>query len=1075
MVENNNKISKNSSLEARMKHFSLLARLFVVVFLGSLLLVLGSLSLVSAGLLASVETKETPNYVTDLGAKEYPQIVVKDLFGIGKDLAIITLTKHDKTCGENCLSEFTIVTGQDGALIDDIKFYTLENDGIKYLNPKEENIREYYLSYWGNVLDNRGNVLREDWINYNIGEKLPSGSYDVQLLGKKRPSRSVDWIIKTQGKVISELATWGNITTGSQAEVILNSPINNSVQYSNEVIFNSSMNITNGALITKLSLYDNSTGTWKLNKSITRGNYSIIPSDIYLNVVSSFDEINDSSLDISKWDNQTSAAANLGGGSYSSGSVTENGENITLTANTPCGGGSGSHTTSVTTKNFFENGTLGIFYVPKISESAGYSTFSGTGTIYIGSQPIYTAVITDSGSRPDIYVQVYYNGTYWTRYKNGTANTTYTPWESSSGGEVKFEISTGCSGSYNSAATMDIAYSRYLFSGNNLMKNIIPVGSYKWNIEACDSDGICGFAVSNYTVSLDATPPTIDIIAPNQTFDYLKNGTLLNLSVTVTDTNLDDCWYAYNNTNYTFVCSSGVNVNSTITQNPSRFNVTVFANDSVGNINSATKSWSYQILENNQTYNVNAVETSTETFNISISYLNTLWNTITANLEYDGTNYSATQHGTGNTITFSKQLNIPSITSASENKTFFWYFTLTNSTGSFTYKSGSNVQNVSEINIHPCTGGEIAYINFTTRNAENPFGLLNATFKSSWLLKNTGGSGLTTNYSYEDITETNSTWRFCITPGVNYTISVDIEIDAEDYAKNFYYFPDANFTVNSTTNITLYLLNDTKATPTTLRTVDNAQTRLSGVLVYIDAYDIGTADYYNVGMAKTNNNGEDIVYLNWYDTLYRFRMYQNGINTYTSNDSKIFDTPKIFEIAEDLSFSFDKFRDFEYSLTFNNVSRIFTLTFVKPNSLVDQGCLKVIKREANNDTTICSTCVTSDSATINCDVSAYGNGTFIAAFYATGSFSLVNLLTENVGSTFAKQINDLLNKDDAAFYSIFMSLIVLAMFLITPVLGVIGIVLGLLAISALGFATISYTYFVGIVIIGVIIIWILKR
>jgi len=53
----------------------------------------------------------------------------------------------------------------------------------------------------------------------------------------------------------------------------------------------------------------------------------------------------------------------------------------------------------------------------------------------------------------------------------------------------------------------------------------------------------------------------------------------------------------------------------------------------------------------------------------------------------------------------------------------------------------------------------------------------------------------------------------------------------------------------------------------------------------------------------------------------------------------------------------------------------------------------VYKRTALNDTIICSNCESSSSATVSCDISSYGNGTYIAQFYATGSLGFIDALS----------------------------------------------------------------------------------
>jgi uncharacterized membrane protein len=209
--------------------------------------------------------------------------------------------------------------------------------------------------------------------------------------------------------------------------------------------------------------------------------------------------------------------------------------------------------------------------------------------------------------------------------------------------------------------------------------------------------------------------------------------------------------------------------------------------------------------------------------------------------------------------------------------------------------------------------------------------------------------------------------------------------------------------------------------------------------------------------------------------LYRFILIKDGEVIKSTNTTKIFETPQIFDIEEETTFSFTKFRDFIYSLTFNDATNNFVLTFTKPSGLVESGCLRVIKRNAKNDTIICENCETSSSATLYCNIASYGNGTYIAAFYATGSLDRIDMLTKKIGSAFAETIFDLLDSHDRIFYSFLFSGIVVSMFLITPVLGIIGAILGILGASALGFTLLEYGTFLGIVIVGGLIIWILKR
>ena len=137
--------------------------------------------------------------------------------------------------------------------------------------------------------------------------------------------------------------------------------------------------------------------------------------------------------------------------------------------------------------------------------------------------------------------------------------------------------------------------------------------------------------------------------------------------------------------------------------------------------------------------------------------------------------------------------------------------------------------------------------------------------------------------------------------------------------------------------------------------------------------------------------------------------------------------------------------------------------------------MRVTKRNSTADTEICLNCETSASATLYCNIGGKGNGTYIATFYATGSWYILDWIEEKIGGTFAESIYDLLGNDDATAYAFLFSGVVVSMFFLSPVLAIIGLILGMLGGAALGFTVLNYTEFIGIVVIGGIIIWLIKR
>jgi len=196
-------------------------------------------------------------------------------------VADIELIDNSDTCGIDCFAEKEITLYNDGILIDDIIFKTKQADN----SWAEQNIRSYQFSYQGEIQDYKTvctlskelslNGTRTETctqvedgthigtINYEMGEVVKAGTYDLRLDGQKKPSRTVDWIVKTNGVWTDEWAIWGNISLGDDAEVILNSPADDSIAYVNPATFNASANVTSGASLVNISLWNNASGSWE--------------------------------------------------------------------------------------------------------------------------------------------------------------------------------------------------------------------------------------------------------------------------------------------------------------------------------------------------------------------------------------------------------------------------------------------------------------------------------------------------------------------------------------------------------------------------------------------------------------------------------------------------------------------------------------------------------------------------------------------------------------------------------------------------------------------------------------------
>jgi len=355
--------------------------------------------------------------------------------------------------------------------------------------------------------------------------------------------------------------------------------------------------------------------------------------------------------------------------------------------------------------------------------------------------------------------------------------------------------SNGGSGNY---FIYEESYSGVVYPGsdfNQIFSNNYSSGDIiLWNYEYCDSDGDCGFAVANRTVTLDDTAPIILINYGNGTFDYGSLTQNHTINYTITDTNLQTCWISYNSTNTTIPCSTGSLNTTNFALELDVYNATIYANDSVGNIGSDYFEWNYKVFENSRSFNLTSFETDREGFSVNVTTDNT---GLTANFYYDGVSYSTTKIGSILNPIFTKSLDSP-IVSSNENKEFYWEFSysgdLINST-----KDNQTVKdwNISFDNVHQL-------VNIIIRDEETD-SLINSTtlgiLSTNWL------GGGTNNLSYSDSSEEDGIYNLGVSnSSINYLNSqMQMFYDATGYQqRNFY--ETYLLTNSSIQQIELYLL-----------------------------------------------------------------------------------------------------------------------------------------------------------------------------------------------------------------------------------------------------------------------------
>ncbi len=131
--------------------------------------------------------------------QEYKPIKIVNGFGLGRTLMEGYLSEHTEVCSNDCESIMQIKLGKDTPLVDNVSFLTLQEDG-EWI---EQSVRDYQFYFKSASSDS-------DWDKYTLGQIVSAGDYEVKLDGDKKPSRTVDWIIKTNGEILDSWAVWGN-------------------------------------------------------------------------------------------------------------------------------------------------------------------------------------------------------------------------------------------------------------------------------------------------------------------------------------------------------------------------------------------------------------------------------------------------------------------------------------------------------------------------------------------------------------------------------------------------------------------------------------------------------------------------------------------------------------------------------------------------------------------------------------------------------------------------------------------------------------------------------------------------
>jgi len=480
---------------------------------------------------------------------------------------------------------------------------------------------------------------------------------------------------------------------------------------------------------------------------------------------------------------------------------------------------------------------------------------------------------------------------------------------------------------------------------------------------------------------------------------------------------------------------------------------------------------------NAESYNNLTYETARETFTSNISLIPgaSLYD---AQINYNGTNYEGTITDLGgNSYLINAALDVSLISETSVSHDWYWKLTYQRPDKTFTYQNlTTHSQNVSQINLYTtdCTAGSNLSLNFSSYNEGDLSAIADFSFDATfeyWL----GSGNVRKNISVSNSGVTNN-MLFCISPNnLTYHSDAKIQYEKTGFIKRSHYLINSSLT-NTTNGIGLYLLNSSASTSFIISIIDNVQFPIPNAYVYIQRYYPGTGEFHTVEMARTDNSGNTIGHFEAETEDYKIIVFKDGAILYESEMHKVFcgETPCTlsFQVQAAAPTTWSNIGDLPnliWTLTYDETTKFWTYTYVDTSGTTNFGRLLVYMEGGKERTIICNKTDTSSAATLNCNVTDY-DGTIYAEAYINRSPEILVWLTSIV-----KRAVKAVFGMEGLFWATLILLTIGLIGLWNPSIGVAMMIVGVIMINFLQIASLGTTTIMGITIIGVLLLWGMKK
>lgn len=500
---------------------------------------------------------------------------------------------------------------------------------------------------------------------------------------------------------------------------------------------------------------------------------------------------------------------------------------------------------------------------------------------------------------------------------------------------------------------------------------ILGEGSHTWYLRAFDNNSFESTS-STRNILIDLSPPVINISSPVGTYDYLYVGKSLNLNFTVIDNlaSISSCWYNYNGTNISIACTNGTLVSVPFILENDTSNLTVYSNDTFGNIGSGFISLSYKIFETSKEYDNETLEGNLEIFNLYLLRGSGV-NIQSVVLHYVTQTHTSSLFSSESKTRAESELFINNVL-ADTNNTFYFTITLSDST---VFNTTSAVQLVRNVNLDDCSVQPYLLLNLSLVDEQDQTPISGEIeVYLSIINQNNFQEVLNFNGSYSNV----SSKSFCSEILLNQTsflLNAKIRYDSENHSAEFYNIQRSSLSSYPRT----YTLYDLKDEDTTRFKLIYRGENLIGV---VDAIIQLQREYISEGVYKiveaplTSSESTAIVHIDTNTQSYKATVVKDGVllNTF-ENLVFICQSELTGECTLDLqdfivppnSVPIDTLQDFSYSISSDIDNQTITLDYSVPTGTNSQITVVAIQEDIIGEEVICNTTVSSAGGSIECE------------------------------------------------------------------------------------------------------------